>query len=695
MSSIPETDPEDLKLFVVEADEQLQLLDAAIVKMESDGADADLLQEIFRAAHTLKGSSAMLGYQKMTQLAHAMESLLDLVRTGELPVTTPLVDGLLHGLDGLSILKDDLVDGQDSGLDIGTTVAELEDLAGVLGEAESTASPAGQLQARPLFLNEEALKTVDAPRADGEHIFKVSAHFTQDSMFLSIRSFQVLGEMSGLGEVLASSPTQEEIEQEKAGPLMQVVLMGNATPDAIKAAVESVEDVESAEVEDFVYEPPTEMPEPEPVAAVAPAVETEPAATTEQDSGAQKEKSAKSSQTVRIDVERLDSLMNAIGELVIDRTRMQQISRDLEAKFSGDQTVANLGSTFTHTSRLIGDIQEEIMKARMVPISTVFNSFPRMIRDLSQSLGKPVEFTMDGQETEIDRTVVENIRDPLVHLLRNGLDHGLETPDERREANKPEKGCLKLAAFQEQGQIVITVTDDGKGIDPEKVKASALSKGLYTAEAVARMTDSEAIDLIFAPGMSTKEATTEVSGRGVGMDIVKTNIEKVRGSIGIETQIGSGSTFIIKLPLTLAIIQGILVKAKGKVYAIPLVYILETFRVDREEVHTIGGAEFIRRRESVFPLFDLNNMVSTSDGSTREGESQYAVLVRQGERSIAIGVDTLLEPQEIVVKSLGEYMGNVKGISGASILGDGQVVLILDIPTMITEMVTNAAAVAV
>ena len=695
MSSIPETDPEDLKLFIAEADEQLQLLDETIVKMETEGADASLLQEIFRAAHTLKGSSAMLGYEKMTHLAHAMENLLDLVRNGELPVTTPLVDGLLHGLDGLTALKDDLVEGRDSNIDIAPTVAELEELAGGQDEsfqdADSGNGAVSQAVALTLVLDEAAVEKAQSPRQDGEHVYKVEVHFTQDSPFLSIRSFQVLGEVSNLGETLASSPSQAEIEQEKAGPLMQVVLLTTTDPDVIKTAVESVEDVLNAEIGDYTYEPPSEVAEPEPVVKVV--VAHKPVVATKRGSGPPK--AVKASQTVRIDVERLDNLMNAIGELVIDRTRMVQINRVLEDRFKGDPTIADLGSTFAHTSRLIGDIQEEVMKARMVPIGTVFNSLPRMIRDLSQSLGKPLEFTMGGQETEIDRTVVESIRDPLVHLLRNGLDHGLETPDERRSAGKPEKGSLKLSAYQEQGQIIITVIDDGKGIDPERIKASAVKKGLYSEEAVARMSDSEAIDLIFAPGMSTKEETTEVSGRGVGMDIVKTNIEKVRGSIGVETEIGTGSKFIIKLPLTLAIIQGILVKANDAVYAIPLVYILQTFKINRDEVHIIAGSEVVRLRESVYPLLDLSSLVNDANLLATEKKSAYAVLVRQGDRSVALGVDALLEPQEVVVKSLGSYMGNVKGISGASILGDGQVVLILDIPTMVTMTSPSAVAVAV
>ena len=662
MNPTPEMTPEDLQVFIQEAEEQLQLLDEAIIKLEAQGIDSHLLQEIFRAAHTLKGSSAMLGHQRMSELAHAMESVLDLLRKGTLPVTTPLIDGLLRGLDGLKALKEELVSSQDSGIDIASMVTELEAVAG--GQREQSLSEAARPSETPLALDPaavaKALRAIDS----GQGVFTVLVGLSGESILTSVRCFQALTQLAEVGEVLASRPSMEEIEQEKAGFSLELVVATSSDEAVLRSVVESVPEVTGVEV--TPYRPTAATP------------------TESMSGGSAPPKQGRVSQTVRIDVDRLDKLMNTIGELITDRTRIVQISRGLESRYQGDDLVRALGSTFAHTSRLISDIQEEIMKARMVPIGTVFSGFPRMVRDLAQKFDKRLEFLMEGQETEIDRTVVEHIRDPLVHLLRNAVDHGVEPPEVRRSANKPEKATLRLAAYHEQGQIVITVTDDGKGIDPAKVKESAVAKGLISAEAAARMSETEARDLIFMPGLSTHEKATEVSGRGVGMDIVKTNIEAIHGFVAVDTVVGQGARFTLRLPLTLAIIQGILARSNGVTYVTPLVYVLETLRVNDEDVHTVGGRAVMSLRGDVLPLINLSSALGTGANGHGDGHPPFAVVVRAGERKVALAVDSLLEPQEIVVKSLGERLGRVQGISGASILGDGQVVLILDIPSLIS-----------
>jgi len=402
--------------------------------------------------------------------------------------------------------------------------------------------------------------------------------------------------------------------------------------------------------------------------------------------GAESRPRSNANQTVRIDVERLDHLMNLIGELVIDRTRLQQIGRSLSAKYKSDDLIDSLGKTSSHVVKVVDDLQEDFMKVRMLPIGIVFSSFPRMMRDLSRSLDKPIDFQVEGGDTEIDRTVIEKVRDPLVHMLRNALDHGLENRADRAAAGKSETGSITLSAYQEQNHIVIEVKDDGAGIDPEKVKAAFIEKGLITEETASRLSDTEAVDLIFMPGASTKEQATEVSGRGVGMDIVKQNIEAINGFVEVETEIGKGSTFTARLPLTLATVQSILVETNDTLCAVPLAYVLEAVKLSPSEISIVSGREVFRLRDNVMPLISLAKATGMKGENVLDNEEIHVVVARVGDRLAGLAVNSLNEPQEIVVKSLGKYVGGAKGVSGASILGDGRVVLIMDIPTLISNI---------
>ena len=385
--------------------------------------------------------------------------------------------------------------------------------------------------------------------------------------------------------------------------------------------------------------------------------------------------------------------MTTIGELVIDRTRIAQIGRLLQAKYKEDELVQSLGETTSHVSKVVDELQTEIMEVRLMPIATVFNGFPRMVRDLARRFGKQVEFSVDGQDTEIDRTVIERIRDPLVHLLRNAIDHGIETPDKREAAGKPAEGTIKLSATQEQGYIIIKVADDGKGIDPVLLRAASVKKGLITSEAAERLTDAEAIDLIFAPGASTAAETTEVSGRGVGMDIVKTNIESINGFVTVETTLGESTTINLRLPLTLATVQALLVTLNDTIFAIPAVYVLEVRNIESWEIETVEGNEVIRSRGSVVPLLRLERVFSRLlSGQQSLKEATPVVVVKLGERLVGLAVQSLMEMQEIMVKSLAKGLGDIKGIAGASILGDGNAVLIIDIPTLIQSTLMKGPA---
>lgn len=663
---------EDIQAFLQEAEEQLQLLDEDIVRLEREQDTPELLQEIFRAAHTLKGSSAMLGHQRMAEMAHAMESVLDKVRRGSLMVTTQVVDALLHSLDALTLLKDELISSDVSDVDIDATVAELERAAASDGDADSSQASDGALTS--VELDQEGKAKLESLLASGQNAYEVTVTLSPETSWAAVRCFQLLENLSNAGEVVASLPTQDDIEAERVGSYFGAIVAGQINEEDLKSVLQQVEDVTGVEIGPYVQETAS-LEELDMDTGNADAASTGDAGRKQQNQQAQ---------TVRIDVERLDHLMNMIGELVIDRTRIVQIGKALEARYRDDDLIEALGKTANHIEKVVDELQESTMKVRMLPIGTVLSGFPRMIRDLSLKIGKQVEFLVDGQDTEIDRTVVDRIRDPLVHLLRNSVDHGLETPEERRAAGKPEMGTLKLSAAHEQGHIVITVEDDGKGIDPQKIRDSAIGKGLISSEAASRLSDAEALELIFLPGFSTVENATEVSGRGVGMDIVKSNIEAINGLVNLNTEVGEGTKFTLRLPLTLATLQALLVTIADTTYAIPVVYLLETVVRKRAEINEVDGGEVIRLREKVIPLVRLGKVLGiANEEGDEEEEDSWIVVVHLGEKLIGLGVESLFELQEIVVKSLGKYIGNVKGVAGASVLGDGRVVLILDVPTLV------------
>ena len=658
---------EDLEVFLQEADENLVALDESIVQLEKDQDNPQLLQEIFRIAHTFKGSSAMFGYRQMTDLAHAMESLFDLVRQGEIVVSTPVIDALLHSLDVLRVLRDDLANSEDSQVDIEPVVQEMET---VIAEASGSAPAPRETAPVSISLDQTAHQKLQTAQLTGQSIFQVRVTLDPETSWASVRCFQVVQGLSLLGDIITSRPSAEEIEAQDVGAEIQVILVTDHDGNALIAPLNTIEDVVNVEVGHYT---PEEIDATKDAAAEGPS-----------------RKTSAQAQTVRIDVERLDHLMNTIGELVIDRTRILQIGKMLETRYKEDELIQALGETSAHVVKVVDELQEEIMKARMLPIGTVLNGFPRMVRDLSLKMNKKVDFTVDGQDTEIDRTVIERIRDPLVHLLRNSIDHGIETPEERKAAGKPEEGSLKLTAFQEHSYIVIVVEDDGRGIEPERVRRSAIDKGIISADAATRLSDSEAVELIFAPGFSTAEQTTDVSGRGVGMDIVKTNIESINGFVELDTKVGQGCKMTVMLPLTLATIQALLFSVDNTVYAVPLVYVLEAVNLEPGDVQTIEGNEVIRLRGTVVPLLRVSQAFKLAKGESEGAEKTHVVVVRIADKLVGLAVDALRELQEITVKSLGNYMGDVKGIAGVSILGDGVVVPILDVPTLISTSIAKA-----
>jgi two-component system chemotaxis sensor kinase CheA len=664
---------EDLNLFLQEAEEQIQLLDRNILKMEKEANDNNLLQEIFRAAHTIKGSSAMIGHTMMAQLAHAMESVLDQLRKKTMTVTADVIDALLNSLDLLRSLKEDLISFDDRPVDINTVIAQL---SGLNTENNNSVAPAGNGKTEKEFINNEfdCNINLESIQSSGGNVQHIKITLQKETEWASVRCFQIIQELSQTGEIIASVPSLKDIEEEKAGHLIQLLLNSTYQENDIKKAIISVPDIEDIEISPYVNKN---------------AAPVKKETSEKNDTAPSRKEDSKLNQTVRVDVNRLDLLMEQIGELVINRNRIGQISKILEEKYRGDELVHDLGKTSSQVGKIVSVLQQDIMKIRMLPIEIVFNAFPRMIRDLARKANKNVEFIMEGQDTEVDRSVIEHLRDPLVHLLRNAVDHGVELQEERRAAGKPDIATIKLSAYHEQDHIKIVIEDDGKGLNPENIKNSAVKKGFISADMAAKLTEAEAINLIFTSGVSTARKTTEISGRGVGMDIVKTNIESINGSILVDSQPGKGTKFTLVLPLTLAIIPALLVSLNHSMCAIPLINIVETAQLKNENIQTIRGQEVIILRGNVLPLIRLNDIFGWAKEDDERTETKYIVVVKSDEAILGLVVNSLIEEQEIVVKSLGTFLGEVKGITGASIMGDGQVVLILDTTSIIKDNLTN------
>lgn len=671
-----EVSPEDIKVFLDEADEQLQLLEEDIIKLEHARDDDDLIQEIFRAAHTLKGSSATLGHKKMADLTHAMENVLDQLRKHKLDLTTPIVDALIASLDLLREFKEDIAGGRESTADLTKIMARLGRSGGAPGKGKTP----GKAEEKRTRLNwvEEGLLADGLDR--GANAFEVTVGIDMRSPMPAVRAFQVLMALGEIGNVVKSKPTLEEVEDERVTPTLEAIVTSNRGSEEIAQAIRAISEIASVQVRSPVPEPAPELN--------GENTGRESNGGSEGRSGAVRD-FRRSSRTVRVDVEVLDNLMNLVGELVIDRTRLTQILNDFNPDERSDESGQELNRTSSHIGRVTTELQEEIMRARMLPVENLFKKFPRMMRDLSQQAGKEVEFVMRGEETELDRSVIEEIGDPLMHLLRNAIDHAIEPLEERRRAGKPDRGTVILEASHEENLIVISVRDDGRGINADWIKAKAVEKGLVTDEAARRMTEREAISLIFLPGFSTAEKVTEVSGRGVGMDVVHRNIEKLNGSIDINSQVGRGTEFRIKLPLTLAIIRALLVDQGDTVYAIPLTSVTETIRITASEIQTVKMREVILVRGRVVPLLRLDRVFGAGAGGESR-EELFVVIVNLAGLQVGIAVEGLVGEQEVVIKSLGKLIGDIPGVSGATILGDGSVAIILDMSGLVESAVPKA-----
>lgn len=662
-------------MFLEESREHLQTLNSCLLELENDPENLSVLDEIFRSAHTIKGMSATMGFTAIAELTHEMENILDLLRKGQLKATHEIIDTVFKCVDTLEQLVENVASGNDAGLDIKSLLERLTSLAKgePLPSAEAEVQACDNLQ---LPLNETETLIVKTAKATGLQALEVHVGLREGCLLKSARAYMVVNALEELGEIIKSEPSTEDLEKENFDHHFQILLLTGAELEKVQQTVLGISEVETAEIrvcEGADAVPDQTIPAPaakqEIAAALAPSVKAEKSQPPNPANNG--DKKMKSGQSVRVDIDKLDSLLNLVGELVINKTRLEQIGIT--------HRLTDLVETIEQMDRVTTDLQTVVMKVRMVPVGQVFNRFPRMVRDLSRDLNKEVNLLIQGEETELDRTVIDEIGDPLVHLLRNAIDHGIEHPNERQKNGKSPIGEIRLIARHEGNNVIIIVEDDGKGINPDIVKRKALDKGLITQAEADKMEPSDAVRLVFLPGFSTADVLTDVSGRGVGMDVVKNKIESLGGMVDVETKLNEGSKFKIRLPLTLAIIQALLVKVSEEIYAIPLGSIDSTINVAPEDIKTIQSQEVILLRGQIIPIIRLAKLLGAPAAAESAQEELFVVIVHMGEHKAGVIVDNLIGQQEIVIKSLGKLLAGIKVMAGATILGNGQVALILDI----------------
>ncbi|WP_120887087.1 chemotaxis histidine kinase/response regulator CheAY2 [Helicobacter pylori] len=633
--------------FLIEAFEMNEQLDQDLVELEHNPEDLDLLNRIFRVAHTIKGSSSFLNLNILTHLTHNMEDVLNRARKGEIKITPDIMDVVLRSID---LMKTLLVTIRDTGSDTNN------------GKENEIEEAVKQLQAITSQNLEGAKeRTKEAPQKEMKEEAKEENKEN--------KAKAPTAENTSSDNPLADEPdldyanmSAEEVEAE-----IERLLNKRQEADKERRAQKKQEAKPKQEVA-----PKTETPK---------APKTETKAKAKADTEENKAPSIGVEQTVRVDVRRLDHLMNLIGELVLGKNRLIRIYSDVEERYDGEKFLEELNQVVSSISAVTTDLQLAVMKTRMQPVGKVFNKFPRMVRDLSRELGKSIELIIEGEETELDKSIVEEIGDPLIHIIRNSCDHGIEPLEERRRLNKPETGKVQLSAYNEGNHIVIKISDDGKGLDPVMLKEKAIEKGVISERDAEGMSDREAFNLIFKPGFSTAKVVSNVSGRGVGMDVVKTNIEKLNGIIEIDSEVGVGTTQKLKIPLTLAIIQALLVGVQEEYYAIPLSSVLETVRISQDEIYTVDGKSVLRLRDEVLSLVRLSDIFKV-DAILESNSDVYVVIIGLADQKIGVIVDYLIGQEEVVIKSLGYYLKNTRGIAGATVRGDGKITLIVDVGAM-------------
>ena len=678
-------DNQYMDMFLDESHEHLQSLNEGLLRLEENMEEISAVNDIFRNAHTLKGMSATMGFAKIAELTHEMEDVLDLVRKEQLKLNEDIMDTLFKCLDSLEQMVDSVGNGEaEDVVDVSDLVAKLSSISkGTPAPAEAApsaaAAPAADGASSDLGIDDIDIDVMKKAKEAGMNIFHVKVTLMESCVLKAARSVMVMHALDEVGDVIKSVPPAEDLEQEKFEHSFDVVIATSADTEAVKNAVDTVSEIEDIGVEELDPDALGKQIEPAPAQTAPAAAPTakKPAAPTKK-AGAKSAPAAKKphqSQSVRVDIEKLDTLMNLMGELVINKVRLEQIGQT--------HRMSDLMETLEQMDRVTGDLQNIVMKVRMVPVSAVFNRFPRMVRDVSKELGKEINLTIEGEETELDRTVIDEIGDPIMHLLRNSLDHGVESPDAREAKGKSRVGEVGLIARHEGNNVVIMITDDGAGIDADKIRRKAVEKGMISQSEADSLDDADAVRLIFLPGFSTAEQITDISGRGVGMDVVRSKIEALSGHVDVETHIDEGSIFKIKLPLTLAIIQAMLVRVQEEMYAIPLTSIDSTINIEPTDIQTVQNKEVIVLRGEIIPIIRMEEALQVPH--TKDSDEHFVVVVHAGEAKAGIVVDNLIGQQEIVIKTLGNLFAGLKLFGGATVLGDGRVALILDVATMIQQ----------
>lgn len=667
-----------LNVFMDECQEHLQILNQSLLDLEKDPENTELLHSIFRSAHTLKGASATMGFNKMASVTHAMEDVLGLLRKQELQITPEITNLLFDALDLLEALANGITEGREEDIEVAGVLQRLKKYS--QQTEEKTATPDSRDRRKNLQLRymPDEKESITNLLENGSFLYHLDIQLKKDCLLKGARAFMILRELESVGTIVRTIPTAKELEDEEFDLEFIIGLCSKEPIEKIVKLIKRVTDVkdvksENVKAEEILIERRESKPEP-----VEDFTQEESSAETGQKKTNASMKSSSAVPvtpniypTVRVDIRKLDTLMNLIAELVINRSQIEQLSSELNNQ--------RLEETVEHLNRLTIDLRDQVLKTRMVSIDQVFSRFPRLVRDLSKGTNKEVELRLSGVDTELDRTVIDEIGDPLVHIIRNCVDHGIEKPEEREAAGKPRTGVVSLDAYQTGNSVIITVADDGKGMNPEKIAESALEKGFLTKDAISDLSDQDKINLIFLPGFSTAKEVSDVSGRGVGMDAVKNKITSLGGVINISTEPGQGTKFIIQLPLTLAIIQTLMIQLGEEVYAIPTSFVDQTISVNSKDIKILRHQEVTLLRGEVIPLLRLQDYLGIQNAKNSNLDELDVVVFKTGEKRVGCVVDSLLRQQDVVIKSLGSFLGEIPGIAGATILGDGRVALILDL----------------
>lgn len=708
-----------LDIFIEESKEHLQALNEQVLILEKEPDNADTINEIFRAAHSLKGMSGTMGYKKIQELTHHMENVFSEIRTGNMVVTEELVDVIFQGVDSLESSIDNVIETGDEGdIDSKDIVKTLDNILekGTKGaiKASSSSKPFTKAETnsqqgideyiledeleeeykhKDLKYEEFEINAIAKAEEKGLNVFGITIYLAESCLLKAARAFMVYKSLGRIGEVIKSDPSVPDIEDEKFDFDFSMVFITKRDIDDIVAVLERISEIETVAIEEITSDKIKDKQKISSIsfniesfdldedAVLSRGAKSSPASNIKSQMSSFTQKSRKSkgatSRSVRVDIEKLDELMNLVSELIISKNGLVSLgNRSIKDK------LLDFNEQIEYLERVTTNIHESVMKVRMVPLENIFNRFPRMVRDLSKKLNKKIDLNISGEETELDRTVIDEIGDPLMHLIRNAADHGIETNEERIKLGKEAKGTINLLAYQEGNNVVIEVSDDGSGIDIEGVRNKAIEKGLFTKEQAATLKDEEIIDLLFQPSFSTSDQITDVSGRGVGLDVVRTNIQALSGVVEAKSYAGKGTKFIVKLPLTLAIMQALMISIGSEEYAIPISNVNSVEDILVSDLKQVQNQQVITLRGQVIPIIFLDEVIKLEEEVTYD-EELTVVIIYKGDKKIGIVINELIGQQEIVVKSIGKYINNDKIIGGATILGNGEVALILELNSLL------------